>query len=168
MPGSAYDIEHNKQIQEQIENLKKQLIIKNHTIPRIPMEDLRTEIGKLNVKCEMSDQKKMFNIAQYTIFKHDIFSVEFEKIWELVGDIASSPKAIHDHYSKKIDAMTKQKHRKNTKIYTTRNVVRRVRTHIANSITGDRRPIDVEFVYDAMVHLERKLDRADESDDESE
>ena len=64
--------------------------------------------------------------------------------------------------------MTKQKHRKNTKIYTTRNVVRRVRTHIANSITGGRRPIDVEFVYDAMVHLERKLDRADESDDESE
>ena len=88
MPGSAYDIEHNKQIQEQIENLKKQLIIKNHTIPRIPMEDLRTEIGKLNVKCEMSDQKKMFNIAQYTIFKHDIFSVDqgnvvFEKYGNL-------------------------------------------------------------------------------------
>ena len=48
------------------------------------------------------------NIAQYTIFKHDVFGTGegkiFKKIWKFVDDIGLSRVAkVHTHYENEID-----------------------------------------------------------------
>ena len=95
------DAEHNKQIQQQIENLKKRLKIKNHTIPYITTIQLGKQMRKIMID-------KVFNIAQYTTFKHDVFGIGmgeiFKKIWKFVGNIGLSRIAkVHAHYENEID-----------------------------------------------------------------
>ena len=95
------DAEHNKQIQQQIENLKKRLKIKNHTIPYITTIQLGKQMRKIMID-------KVFNIAQYTIFKHDVFGTGkgeiFKNIWMFVGNIGLSRIAkVHAHYENEID-----------------------------------------------------------------
>ena len=95
------DAEHNKQIQEQIENLKKRPKIKNHTIPYITTIQLGKQMRKIMID-------KVFNIAQYTTFKHDVFGIGmgkiFRNIWKFVGNIGLSRIAkVHAHYENEID-----------------------------------------------------------------
>ena len=88
----AMDLEHNRQILLQIENLKKQLKIKNHTTERIPINTLKADmIKKMPEEIhERFPQYHTFNIAQYTIFKHDVLSTGngevYKRIWQFVDD----------------------------------------------------------------------------------
>ena len=98
---NAMDAKDNKQIQEQIENLKKRLKIKNHTIPYITIIELGKQMRKIMID-------EVFNIAQYTIFKHDVFGIGmdeiFKNIWKFVGNIGLSRIAkVHAHYENEID-----------------------------------------------------------------
>ena len=95
------DIEHNKRIKLEIEDLKKQLKIENHNTGKISIKELKKLMGRL-----MSGYS--FNIAAFTIFKHDVFSTGkgeiFKNIWQFVGEIGLSRIAkVHAHYENEID-----------------------------------------------------------------
>ena len=88
----AMAAEHNNQIQKQIEKLKKQFKIKNHTTQRIPIKTLKADMIKMmpDEIHERFPEYHTFNIVQYTIFKHDVFSTGngevYNRIFQFVDD----------------------------------------------------------------------------------
>ena len=172
----AMDAEHNNQIQKQIENLKKQFKIKNHTIPYVTAIEMKKQISQIVIsKPEYISFTDGINIAQYTIFKHDVFNegVIFEKIWQCVGDIGISPIAeVHLAYEYEIDRARDEvaQHRERANLFGTlyresRGVCRELddRMRMARDVLREIRvslrvePINHNMIYNRIIDVEQDL-----------
>ena len=94
----AMDLEHNKQIELKLEEIKKQFKIKNHNTEKKSLVALKDQMKLLTPihpkHFSTSNILPTFNIVQYAIFKHDVFGEFFKKIWQFVGYIGLGPHAL--------------------------------------------------------------------------